>query len=483
MSRGACYLWRERCPVTTAQKSESVSVSESESEIILKDDSDTDPDKEEDRRVGSLMSDTRAMKHKEPGAAAEKAMPDRSADPLNKIYVEPTNRCNLNCVTCIRNSWEESFEDLAWPVYQSLIDGLADFPDAKTIAFAGFGEALLHPRFSDMIRLAHANGLRTEMTSNAMRLTSSVSESLIDAGLDQFTVSIDGTSNESHGSVRPGASLEKIVDNVRKLYEWSAKKSSVQLDIEKRLRQNVSTREFLDKTGSTVPVERAFDPVPWAPLKIGIEFVAMKSNIHELPALQKIAENIRASFVLVSNVLPYTRELQGEILYNLEPTSYEGKGNDRNPHWHIPKLDWSPETMQSIAAIANERANLSYLDIDLNQRNNYCPFIRPGSLTLSCHGSVSPCPPLLHSYTCYIRGWKKSFRRCDYGSLKEQSLKSIWLQPEYAAFRERVRKFEFSPCTDCGGCEDSEKNEKDCQGNPFPVCGDCLWARGVLRCA
>ena len=38
--------------------------------------------------------------------------------------------------------------------------------------------------------------------------------------------------------------------------------------------------------------------------------------------------------------------------------------------------------MKSIAAIASERANLSYLDIDLNQRNNYCPFIRPGSLAL-----------------------------------------------------------------------------------------------------
>jgi MoaA/NifB/PqqE/SkfB family radical SAM enzyme len=392
------------------------------------------------------------MKHRDPG------------DPLRKIYVEPTNRCNLSCVTCIRHSWDESFEDLAWPVYQALIDGLADFPDVKTIAFAGFGEPLLHPRFSEMVRLAHVNGLRTEMTSNAILLSSSLAEQLIDAGLDQFTVSIDGTSNESHGAVRPGASLEETMDNVRKLYWWSAKK-------------------YTTDTNFTVPIERAFDPVPSAPLKIGIEFVAMKSNIHELPALQKIAEYLRASFVLISNVLPYTAELQDEILYSLEPTSYEGQGDARNPHWHIPKMDWKWETLKSIATIASERANLSYLDIDMNQRNNYCPFIRPGSLALSCHGSVSPCPPLLHSYTCFLRGWKKFFRHCEFGSLKEQDLKSIWLQPDYAAFRERVRKFEFSPCTDCGGCEDSEKNEKDCHGNPFPVCGDCLWARGILRCA
>jgi len=367
-------------------------------------------------------------------------------DPLTKIYVEPTNRCNLNCVTCIRRSWEESYEDLAWSAYQALIDGLADFPDAKTITFAGFGEPLCHPRFPDMIRLAYENGRRTEMTSNALLLSQSMAEMLIDAGLDQLTVSIDGTTSESLDAVRPGALLEKIMENVKGIRLRSEKKRS-------------------------------------APLTIGIEFVATKRNIHELPALQKIAEDIQASYVIVSNVLPYTAEFQDEILYSLEPTSYEGQGDARNPHWHIPKMDWNPKTMESIAAVASERSNLGYLDINLNQRNNYCPFIRPGSLALSCHGYVSPCPPLLHSYTCYVRGWKKSFRRCEYGSLKEQSLKSIWEQADYAAFRERVRKFEFSPCVDCGGCEDSEKNEKDCQGNPFPVCGDCLWARGVLRCA
>jgi MoaA/NifB/PqqE/SkfB family radical SAM enzyme len=417
---------------------------------------------------------------------------DPSADPLNKIYVEPTNRCNLNCITCIRHSWNESSENMAWPVYQALIDGLEDFPEAKTIAFAGFGEPLLHPRFPDMVRLAHEKGLRTEMTSNAMLLTSSLAERLIDAGLDQFTVSIDGTSDESHGAVRPGASLQEITGNVRKLYWWSAKKCITQLDIEKPLKEEIlaymrdsgkSTLALFDMTSFKVPLERALDQAALTPLKIGIEFVAMKSNIHELPALEKIAKDIRASYVLVSNVLPYTAELQNEILYSLEPTSYESQGNDRNPRWHLPRMDWRLDTLKSIAAIASERANLSYLDIDLNQRNNYCPFIRPGSLALSCHGNVSPCPPLLHSYTCYIRDREKLFRHCEFGSLKKQSLESIWLQPNYAAFRERVRKFEFSPCTDCGGCEFAEKNETDCHGNPFPVCGDCLWARGILRCA
>jgi len=146
-------------------------------------------------------------------------------------------------------------------------------------------------------------------------------------------------------------------------------------------------------------------------------------------------------------------------------------------------MDWTRGTQEPLSTIMHRQPNVSYLDINLNQRNNFCPFVQAGSLTVAWHGGVSPCPPLLHSYTCYLRGWKKFFRRCEYGHLLEQSVREIWSNPAYAAFRDRVRKFEFSPCTDCGGCDSAERNEEDCFGNPFPVCGDCLWARGVLRCA
>jgi len=367
-------------------------------------------------------------------------------DELNKIYVEPTNRCNLTCVTCIRNSWDEPFGDMDWSVYQALIDGLADFPEVKTIAFAGFGEPLLHERFPEMVRLAHAKGLQTEMTSNATLLTPALADGLIEAGLDQFVVSIDGASGDSHGAIRPGVSLQEITANVRMLYRLSA-----------------------DATES--------------PIRIGIEFVAMKRNIGELPALREIASRIGASFILVTNVLPYTAELQDEILYNMGLTSYEGEGRPYDPLWILPHMDWSRETQEPLARIMRQQPKLNFLDIGLNQRRNYCPFVMTGSMAIAWHGGVSPCPALLHSYRCFIRGREKSFRRCEFGRLPEQPLLAVWSNSEYAAFRERVRAFDFSPCTDCGGCDWAEKNEQDCFGNPFPVCGDCLWARGILRCA
>lgn len=388
-------------------------------------------------------------------------------DELNKIYVEPTNRCNLACVTCIRHAWDEPFGDMDWPVYQALIDGFADFPGPKTIAFAGLGEPLLHEKFPEMVRLANERGVRTEMTSNAMLLTPSLAERLIDAGLDQMTVSVDGTSDEAHAAIRPGASLEAITANVRMLRRLSEK----------------ATR---------------------APLKIGIEFVAMKRNVNQLPALREIACRLEASFILITNVLPYTEELQDEILYmwgatalsspytaelqdealcNMVPGRCEEEGVPSDPVWVLPYIDWNQKTREPLARVMRQRPNLSFLDSDSNRRSSYCPFVRTGSVAVAWHGGISPCPPLLHSYRCFILGRGKAFRRCEFGRLPDEPLLAIWRHADYRAFRERVRQFEFSPCTDCGRCDLAEKNEKDCFGNPFPVCGDCLWARGVLRCA
>ncbi len=367
-------------------------------------------------------------------------------DELRKIYLEPTNRCNLTCVTCIRHSWDEPMGDMAWRVFQSLIDGLVDFPETKTIAFAGLGEPLLHEKFPEMVRIAHERGLRTEMTSNAMLLTPTLAGLLIDAGLDQFTVSIDGTSDKVHGAIRQGASLKEITTNVRRL---------------RRLSESARLSQ----------------------IRIGIEFVAMKRNIHELPTIQRIAAEIGASFILVTNLLPYTAELQDEILYNMGPDIFEIQGTPYAPLWILPNIDWTQETQGPLSSIMRQQPKLSFLDIVLNQRNNYCPFVMTGSMTVAWHGGVSPCPALLHSYRCFIRGREKFFCRCEFGRLTKQTLAMIWSEPEYAAFRERVRQFDFAPCTDCGGCDLAERNEEDCFGNPFPVCGDCLWARGVLRCA
>ena len=77
---------------------------------------------------------------------------------------------------------------------------------------------------------------------------------------------------------------------------------------------------------------------------------------------------------------------------------------------------------------------------------------------------------------------RKEIRRYTVGNVARDAITDIWMQSEFVRFRALVKKFDFAPCSDCGGCQLAETNEEDCFGNTFPVYGDCLWAKGVVQC-
>lgn len=88
-----------------------------------------------------------------------------------------------------------------------------------TVALMGLGELLLHPRFLHMVHLAKRKGLRAEITTNALRLQDTMAAGFLDAGLDQLVASIDGATAETFARIRSGASLDRVVENVRRLHD------------------------------------------------------------------------------------------------------------------------------------------------------------------------------------------------------------------------------------------------------------------------
>lgn len=47
-------------------------------------------------------------------------------DLLGKVYVEPTNACNLACSTCIRHAWHEPEGFMEWRTYEAVGEGLLE---------------------------------------------------------------------------------------------------------------------------------------------------------------------------------------------------------------------------------------------------------------------------------------------------------------------------------------------------------------------
>ena len=79
----------------------------------------------------------------------------RPVTQLARVYIEPTNRCNLNCVTCIRNSWDEPLGEMSSETFpESSKESVYPPP----YLFWRLGEPLSHPHIVDMVREAKVSG-------------------------------------------------------------------------------------------------------------------------------------------------------------------------------------------------------------------------------------------------------------------------------------------------------------------------------------
>ncbi|HAM45069.1 MAG TPA: radical SAM protein [Propionibacteriaceae bacterium] len=372
----------------------------------------------------------------------------RVDDNLLKLYIEATNACNLNCQTCVRNVWDERDGMMADETFARVLAGLQELPAVQTVHFGGYGEPLTHPRIFDMIARVKALGLRAEMITNGTLLSEANCERIVASGLDLLVVSIDGAHESTYDTIREGSELNVVLRNLRTLAAARHK-----------LRQRTPD--------------------------VGISFVAMKDNLEELLLLKRMAPQLRASFIMVTNLLPHTEDMKDQILYSsLVASTYPIRiGESRSdPLVIMPPLDRTPEISEVLRRLSIGRVNVDMPGLDWNAKRNTCRFVREGVAFVRWDGEIAPCMPLLHSYPCYVLGRYKRIVAHSFGSLHARSLGEIWNDDTYRGFRERVKKFEFSPCIDCGGCQLSESNQENCFGDPAPVCGDCLWAQGIVQC-
>ena len=158
--------------------------------------------------------------------------------------IEPTFRCNLGCEMCPRFSSEDPHLDMSMDTYERIHESMAF---AHTVDFTGWGEPMLHRDIYTMIRAAKEQGCFITMTSNGTVLNRRNSLSLISAGMDRLTISVDGMTTATFDTIRLGASFEQITKNLK---EFS---------------------QLVDETGSS--------------LELGVAFTIQHANAAELPLI------------------------------------------------------------------------------------------------------------------------------------------------------------------------------------------------------
>jgi MoaA/NifB/PqqE/SkfB family radical SAM enzyme len=365
---------------------------------------------------------------------------------LTKVYIEPTSACNLDCITCFRNDWEQPLGRMKEKTFQKILEGLKAIDPIPDVYFGGIGEPLFHPKTIQWVAQAKALGVKVELITNGTTLTEKKAQQLIDTGLDVLWVSIDGATPETYADVRLGAELPTIMHNLRRFAKMR------------------KANHF---------------PKP----EIGVAFVAMKRNISDLPQVIKLGKSVKAMYYSVSNLQPATQEMQDDRLYLHTMHNIAYLQAPHLPRLSLPKMDFDESTREALFQVFNSQLNISYAGNNWGGASDTCNFVENGTMSIAWTGDVSPCWPLMHTHTSYLHGKPRRSRKHVIGNVQERALLDLWLDPEYIAYRERLHNFAFAPCTFCGGCDLSEANEEDCIGNTvFPVCGGCLWAQGVIQC-
>jgi len=347
---------------------------------------------------------------------------------VRKIYLEPTTGCNLKCRTCIRQVWEDGEAQMSNSTFQKFLNCLPELPQLERIIFTGFGEPLAHPGIIEMIAAVRSHGLAVTIGSNGHLLNKKICQELIKLKVDRLVISVDGVNPATYAATR-GGSLTHLLNNIRVLNETKAQMNSL------------------------IPA-------------LGIEFVALRSNVAELENLVKLSSQLGSARVLITNVLPYTEEMKAEILYGYEPQGPFSRGSwpvkaDAWVMWGIldfPRMYWGAERK--------------------------CRFIKDRATVVGWDGGVSPCYALAHNYTYFtVDGRKKQVKRYLLGNINDQPLAEIWTGAEYVHFRSEVRAFNFPSCPNCDlreTCDFRERNEGCWGWNPS--CADCLWAQDIIRC-
>ena len=415
------------------------------------------------------------------------------------LQIEVTNRCNFNCLMCIRHVWNAKLSDLDIDLYKGIAE--SDFSRLNKLVLYGIGEPFFNPHFLDILRISRTHLPKESeilISTNGSLLTPKVAEKILkDIGVDSISFSIDTMDIAKLENIRRNSKPRTIMENLQ--YIAKIKKES----------------------------RRTF--------KLGVEAVVMKENFRDIPQLVKNLAERDVDYILISHVVPYTETILKETAYTtlIRPpfevirffSNYRWNSMNRVVHRSDYRTDIKASEViekfrekieengyqidralifsfeEKIEMISKVReyfhksekiANEYQIDLklprlypDAEKRN--CPYVDKNMAFIRSDGKVVPCLEFAYSHPMYVNTHLKKINEIIFGDLKREKLKHIWNREKYVKFREiRENLAENIPwCGECPystmGCFYTETNEFDCYSNK-PGCNECLYSVGLAQC-
>lgn len=316
------------------------------------------------------------------------------------IYIEPTSRCNEFCQQCPRTLLSrEDDRDLTFERFCTVVD---QFPALDRVVLHGLGEPLLNKDLPRMVRYLKERGTYVLFNSNGIALTAKKGQELIDAGLDEYRLSMDGATRETYAQVRGVDAFEKIWRNVKNF----------------------------------VALQKAQNAAKPA---VSLWFTAMRENLHELPRLIELAEQNGVREVYMQRLVYFEKGLassQQALFHKASPEEME----------LVRRCEQMCRERDMTFRAAGAATPVESITRDFGNRP-WAGCGRPYSLTyITSSGNVLSCcfAPFGHHSA------REYYEERVLGNVFEESIERIWHGERYEAFR---RAFESEhPARHCAQC-------------------------------
>jgi MoaA/NifB/PqqE/SkfB family radical SAM enzyme len=138
------------------------------------------------------------------------------------VLIEPVSSCNLRCPFCFQIDPE--FNKKPYPgvmkidLFKRVVDE-CEKNGVGAITLASRGEPTLHPKLIQMLEYLKDKFFEVKINTNATKLTDKLCHAFFQNNVSDIVLSIDTEKKELFEVLRKNASFEKVLDNVKKLYE------------------------------------------------------------------------------------------------------------------------------------------------------------------------------------------------------------------------------------------------------------------------
>jgi MoaA/NifB/PqqE/SkfB family radical SAM enzyme len=142
-----------------------------------------------------------------------------------KLDIENVSRCNFRCTMCVVAEWPKGRRSSDMPLadFRRLIDDQYGLVEIK---LQGIGEPLMQgDDLFEMIRYARSKNIWVRTTTNASLLHLRDNyRKLVDTGVNEIQISIDGATKDVFEQIRVGSVFERVVANCKLINAYCREK-------------------------------------------------------------------------------------------------------------------------------------------------------------------------------------------------------------------------------------------------------------------